>query len=113
MASSRGSIHIRSDNALSALAPNVTHLPIWSFQGDKDFPPFLNSNRDMIAAIRKAGGSPRYTEYPGMGHEIWDRVFKEPGLVAWLFAQSQVKPLPKTSESGARLFRKNKDESIR
>jgi len=69
-----------------ALAPNVTHLPIWSFQGDKDLS-FLNSNRNMIAAIRKAGGSPRYTEYPGMGHEIWDRVFKEPGLVEWLFAQ--------------------------
>ena len=28
-----------------------------------------------------------YTEYPGMGHEIWNRVFKERGLVEWLYAQ--------------------------
>jgi hypothetical protein len=41
----------------------------------------------MIAAIRKAGSNPRYTEYSGMGHEIWDRMFKEPGPVEWLFAQ--------------------------
>ncbi|MBO0800770.1 MAG: prolyl oligopeptidase family serine peptidase [Blastocatellia bacterium] len=70
-----------------ALAPNVRDMPIWSFQGDQDRPPFLNGNRDMIGALKKAGGNPRYTEYPGMGHEIWDRVFKEPGLVEWLYAQ--------------------------
>jgi predicted peptidase len=71
-----------------ALAPNVKHMAIWSFQGDQDHL-FADSNRNMIAAIRKAGGNPRYTEYPGMGHEIWDRVFKEPGLVEWLYAHHQ------------------------
>lgn len=69
------------------LAPNVRRLPIWSFQGDKDNAAFLESNRKMIAAVRKAGGNPRYTEYEGAGHDIWDRVFKEPMLVSWLFAQ--------------------------
>ena len=76
----------------AALAETVKHMPIWSFQGDADRAPFLNSNRNMIAAVRKAGGNPRYTEYPGMGHEIWDRVFKEPELVEWLFAQHLGKP---------------------
>ena len=71
----------------SDLAGDVTDMPIWSFQGDADGQSILNSNRKMIAAIRKAGGNPRYTEYPGMGHEIWNRVFKEPGLVEWLYAQ--------------------------
>jgi predicted peptidase len=69
------------------LAGNVKEMPIWSFQGDMDNRTFLDGNRSMIAAIKKAGGNPRYTEYAGMGHEIWDRVFKEPGLVDWLFAQ--------------------------
>jgi predicted peptidase len=41
----------------------------------------------MIQAIQKAGGKPRYTEYKGAGHEIWSRVFAEPELVEWLFAQ--------------------------
>jgi predicted peptidase len=70
-----------------ALARNVRHMPIWSFQGDADRSIFRDSNRSMIAAVKKAGGNPRYTEYKGMGHEIWDRVFKEPKLLAWLFAQ--------------------------
>jgi len=69
------------------LAENVKHLPIWSFQGDADGAIIRDTNRNMIAAVKKAGGNPRYTEYPGMGHEIWNRVFKEPGLVEWLFAQ--------------------------
>jgi predicted peptidase len=67
------------------LAANAKRLPIWAFQGDADV--FRDSHRRMIAALRLAGGKPRYTEYPGVGHEIWDRVFKEPGLVDWLFAQ--------------------------
>ena len=40
-----------------------------------------------IAAIKKLGGSPRYTEYKGADHDIWIRTFKEPGLADWLFAQ--------------------------
>ena len=62
-------------------------MPIWAFQGDADSATFRDSNRSMIAAVRKAGGMPRYTEYPGMGHAIWDRVFMEPDLVSWLFNQ--------------------------
>jgi predicted peptidase len=69
------------------LAGNVKRMPIWSFQGDMDDAVFVKSNRNMIAAIRKLGGNPKYTEYPGIGHDIWNRVFSEPDLVEWLFAQ--------------------------
>jgi hypothetical protein len=41
----------------------------------------------MIAAMKRAGGNPRYTEYKGIGHDIWELVFKEPELEEWLFAQ--------------------------
>jgi predicted peptidase len=67
-------------------AANVTRLPVWAFQGSED-KPGVTATRNMIKAIRKAGGHPRYTEYSGAGHEIWNRVFKEPGLVEWLFSQ--------------------------
>jgi predicted peptidase len=62
-------------------------IPIWAFHGDKDSVIPVQGSRDMIAAITKAGGHPRYTEYKGMDHDIWTRAFKEPGLVDWLFAQ--------------------------
>lgn len=68
------------------LAERAKDLPIWSFQGRLDRE-IRDSNRRMIAAVEKAGGRPRYTEYTNLGHDIWDRVFQEPGLVEWVFAQ--------------------------
>jgi predicted peptidase len=65
----------------------VARLPIWAFTGAKDDSIVVTSSREMIAGIRKAGGNPRYTEYKGVGHDVWLRAFQEPGLVDWLFAQ--------------------------
>ena len=70
-----------------ALAARAAKTPIWAFHGDADDDVPVGETRNMITAVRKAGGVPRYTEYKGMGHEIWERVFKEPDLVDWLFAQ--------------------------
>lgn len=68
-------------------APVIVRLPIWAFHGDKDDVIPVTESREMIAAIRKAGGQPRYTEYKGLDHNIWTRTFKEPELATWLFAQ--------------------------
>ncbi|MDB5104046.1 MAG: hypothetical protein JWP91_1735 [Fibrobacteres bacterium] len=70
-------------------APVLIHLPIWAFHGDKDATVPVEYDRTMIAAIRKAGGSPRYTEYPGVDHEVQVPAMNEPGLPAWLYAQKR------------------------
>ena len=70
-----------------AEASKLTKMPIWAFHGDKDQSVPVDYSRKMIAAIRKAGGDPKYTEYKGAGHEIWERVFKEPELLPWVFSQ--------------------------
>ena len=72
-----------------AQAPKIASLPGWSFHGTAD--PLINvSNaREMIAALRKAGGHPRYTEYPGVGHDSYRIAFKEPDLLPWLFSQKR------------------------
>ena len=69
------------------LAPSLVSIPIWAFHGDQDSVIPVTETRSMIAAIKKLGGTPRYTEYKGADHEIWVRAFKEPGLADWLFAQ--------------------------
>jgi predicted esterase len=71
-----------------AEAPKLTGLPVWAFHGEKDEAVSVVRSREMIDAIRRAGGSPKYTEYEGMGHVIWDRVFSEPELLTWVFAQN-------------------------
>jgi predicted peptidase len=68
-------------------APALTHMPIWAFHGDRDDVIPVSYSRDMIAAIRKAGGTPKYTEYKGVDHNVWTPAFKEAGLVEWLFSQ--------------------------
>jgi len=70
-----------------AHALRAARIPIWVFHGDMDKSVPVTASRQMVAALRKAGGNPRYTEYKGESHEIWTRVFSEPGLTDWLFAQ--------------------------
>lgn len=67
----------------------IARLPIWCFHGDKDTAVPTVRSRNMIAAIEKAGGHPKYTEYPGVGHNSWDKAFSEPELYPWLFAQKR------------------------
>jgi predicted peptidase len=65
----------------------LAKIPIWAFNGANEDPEILSLSRKMIAALRKLGGAVRYTEYAGVGHEVWEYAFKEPDLVDWLFAQ--------------------------
>jgi poly(3-hydroxybutyrate) depolymerase len=64
-----------------------TTAKVWAFHGAADtlVPP--RRSREMIEALRRAGADPRYSEYPGVGHNAWQRAYREPELVEWLFAQ--------------------------
>jgi predicted peptidase len=64
-------------------------VPVWAFHGDSDAVVKVFRSRDMIQAIREAGGHPVYTEYPGVGHNSWTQTAKNPLVWDWLFAQSR------------------------
>jgi predicted peptidase len=61
--------------------------PLWNFHGDSDKTVPVSVSRERMAARRKAGGHPLYTEYAGVDHNVWEWAFTEPELVKWLFAQ--------------------------
>ena len=61
--------------------------PLWNFHGDSDQTVPVSVSRDRIAARRKAGGRPLYTEYAGIDHNVWEWAFTEPELPKWLFSQ--------------------------
>jgi predicted peptidase len=65
----------------------IAKIPAWVFQGDADDIVPVEHAREWIAALRKAGGAPRYSEYPGVGHQVWDKAFAEPDLLPWLSSQ--------------------------
>jgi predicted peptidase len=61
--------------------------PLWCFQGAADRSVPVSLSRDRIAALRKAGGHPLYTEYDGVDHNVWEWAYTEPELIKWVFAQ--------------------------
>ncbi|MBI3940529.1 MAG: dienelactone hydrolase family protein [Acidobacteria bacterium] len=65
----------------------IVDVPIWAFHGDQDRSVSVEQSRNIVAAIRQAGGKPRYSEYKGADHDIWNRVFREPELMPWVFSQ--------------------------
>ena len=67
----------------------IAKTPIWAFHGDQDQSVNVSESRRMIAALKKAGGQPRYTEYKGVGHDSWVPAFKEPDFLSWIFAQTR------------------------
>jgi len=68
-------------------ADKIKHIPCWNFHGDEDKAVKVTMSRDMIAALEKAGGKPKYTEYPGVGHNSWDKAYATPELWEWLLQQ--------------------------
>jgi predicted peptidase len=73
----------------TALAKSFAQLPIWAFHGDGDTTVKPQRSRDMIAALKAAGGQPRYTEYPNTGHNSWTATYANREVYAWLFAQKR------------------------
>jgi predicted peptidase len=67
----------------------VASLPAWVFHGDADttIPP--DHAQRMVRAIKDAGGSVRFTEYRGVGHdaEVERRTYGDPRVITWLLAQ--------------------------
>lgn len=72
-----------------AFAKQIKDIPVWAFHGEKDTDIPVEYSRNMIEAIKNGGGNPKYTEFAGKGHNIWDRVENTPGLLDWLFSQKR------------------------
>lgn len=75
------------------LANNIRDVPIWAFHGENDNTVPVEFSRNMIAAIKKAGGNPKYNEYPNVGHNSWHQAYDTPELLDWLFAQVKEKEM--------------------
>lgn len=69
------------------LARVLRDVPVWAFHGDADPVVPVERTLEMIDAIKKAGGSPRLTVYPGVQHDSWTATYENPEIYEWLLAQ--------------------------
>ncbi len=72
-----------------ATAPALKSMPCWCFHGDADPTIPVGNSRKMVAALKAAGGEPKYDEYPGVGHNSYDRAYAMPELYDWLVRQKR------------------------
>lgn len=71
--------------------PDVSHLvdiPTWVFHGANDHNVPLSESVTMVEALRRAGGRPQFTIYPGREHDIWTMTYRDSRLYLWFLSHS-------------------------
>jgi predicted peptidase len=74
------------------VARKIGKTPVWIFHGDADDTVPVDYSRKMNEALKAAGADVHYTEYPGVGHNSWDKAYDEPELMPWLLSKSLPSP---------------------
>ncbi|HMS16175.1 MAG TPA: GDSL-type esterase/lipase family protein [Planctomycetota bacterium] len=71
------------------VAGRLVGMPLWAWHGDADQVVPVARSRVMVEALRAQGGSPRYSELAGVGHNSWSQAYGDPELVPWLLQARQ------------------------
>jgi predicted esterase len=80
--------YVECGNAPVEMAPVIAKMAFWMFHGSDDPIVQVQPTRDLYKAVLDIGGTTiRYTEYPGVGHNVWDYTGKETTLPYWLLSQ--------------------------
>jgi predicted peptidase len=72
-----------------AIARNLKKTPLWIFHGENDDVVKPDDSRAIAKALEKMKAPAKYTEFPGEGHGIGGKIFNDPAVHAWLFAQKR------------------------
>ena len=62
--------------------------PTWIFHGADDPVVPVSESQKMNEAMKALGGEVRYTEYPGVGHDSWNKAYDEADLLKWMLSKS-------------------------
>lgn len=85
-----------------AWAAQLKSVPIWAMHGARDAAVRVEESRKMVEAIRKAGGQPRYTEFPDVEHDVWKLAYDNEALFAWMLAPHSAPAVPLLARPGQR-----------
>jgi len=71
------------------LVDKYQHIPLQIFHGENDDVVPVTLSREVANQLKKLGSPVTYTEYPGLKHDIWNKVYRDPKTLEWLFAQKK------------------------
>jgi predicted peptidase len=83
-----GGSPLRTGDRFNSIARRVGQTPVWVFHGADDRVVPVSESRQMVTALKDVKGKVRYSEYEGVGHNVWLNVMKEPELLPWLLSHS-------------------------
>ncbi len=82
-----GGSPLTSGSRFAPLAEKVGATPAWLFHGAEDPIVPVSESRNLTAAMRANGGIVKYSEYAGVGHNVWLNALGEKELLPWLLSQ--------------------------
>ena len=65
-------------------ASTFASVPTWVVHGDKDPSVPFQQSVDMVEALKKAGGSPIFTQVVGGTHDVWTEFYLKNEFYEWL-----------------------------
>lgn len=92
-----GARHIDTFSALMPIcgggdvkdAAVLARAPLWVFHGGDDPVVSPKKSKEMVEAVRAAGGNVQYTEYPGVHHNSWEKAYADRKAIRWLLEQKR------------------------
>jgi len=71
---------------LADIGRPLKDMPVWAFHGEADNVVPVKETKDLVAAVKEAGGDPKMTLFPDIDHNSWDKAYREMDLYAWFLA---------------------------
>ena len=82
-----GGSPLTNGDRFSPIAQKIGKTPAWLFHGAQDQIVQVSESRSLVAAIRVHQGNVKYSEFAGVGHNVWLNAFGEKDLIPWLLSQ--------------------------
>ena len=77
----------RVDRNNPGKACRIKHVPTWVFHGAKDPVVPISESETMAEALKRCGGTVRFTVDLEGGHDVWTETYNNPELYRWFLEQ--------------------------
>lgn len=74
-----------------AKVDRIKNIPVWAFHGAKDDTIPLALDQKVVDALKACGGNVKFTVYPDIGHECWNKAYDTKELYTWFLQHTSKK----------------------